>query len=131
MDKAQDDREDAQDQKEMHEAHKKLQDELDAADIEAGVFKPPTPVVTPYIPRPIRHLPAVLHSFPTLRRGRQQLRVRIIQYPKSEKLLDVREFITGEQFNGFSPKGIAINLEQAVSLFENSELILRALRGED
>jgi hypothetical protein len=81
--------------------------------------------------RVVRHLPAVLHSFPTLRRGKQQLRVRIVQYPRSEPLLDIREFITGETFNGFSKKGITINLEQATSLFENVELIMKALSGND
>jgi len=88
---------------------------------------------TPVYNQPPRtkSLPSVLHSFPTLRRGKQQLRVRIVQYPKSEPLLDIREFITGEEFNGFSKKGICINLEQATSLFENVELIMKALSGTD
>jgi hypothetical protein len=73
----------------------------------------------------------VLHSFPTLRRGKQQLRVRIVQYPKSERLLDIREYITGEAFNGFSPKGIALDLTETKSLAENMPLIIKALEGTE
>lgn len=76
-----------------------------------------------------RNLPNVLHTFPTLRRGNLQLRVRVVQYPKSEPLLDIREYVTGPEFNGFSKKGITLDLAQAKLLFENQELIMSALEG--
>jgi len=82
------------------------------------VFKPKTP-------------PAVLQTFPTLRRGKLQLRTRVVQYPKSERLLDIREYVTSDQFNGFTPKGISLTKEMFELLLENAPVILQALSDQD
>lgn len=83
--------------------------------------KPPT------IVQQQRSLPNTLHTFPTLTRGNLKFRVRVIQYPKSERLLDIREYVTGPEFNGFSKKGITLDINQVRTLFENRELIIQAL----
>ena len=62
--------------------------------------------------------PAVLASFPPLKRGQQKFLVRLLQYPKSEPLIDIREYITSDDFNGFSKKGITLNKEQ-VEILQN------------
>lgn len=89
----------------------------------------PGPPSKPAQYRP-RHLPSVLQAFPTLRRGKLQLRVRIVQYPtEATPILDIREFITSAGFNGFSKKGITLDLAQFKELVENQELIIKALGG--
>jgi hypothetical protein len=59
-----------------------------------------------------RETPAVLKSYPSLLRGQQELKIRILQYSKSDPILDIREFVTSEEFSGFTKKGLALDLSQ-------------------
>lgn len=63
-----------------------------------------------------RETPAVLKSWESLRRGRQELKVRLLQYSKTEPVLDIREYVTSDQFTGFSKKGITLDYDQIMSL---------------
>jgi hypothetical protein len=88
-----------------------MDDEKVAESIEVG------PVPTP-APRPQyrRETPAVLKSFPSLTRGQQELKIRILQYSKSAPILDIREFVTSEEFSGFTKKGLALDHSQVLAL---------------
>jgi len=52
----------------------------------------------------------------------QEFRVRVIQYPNSEKLFDIREYVTSEQYTDYTPKGISLTLAQVKHLFSILEL---------
>jgi hypothetical protein len=66
--------------------------------------------------------PAVLASFPSLKRGRQELKVRVIQYSKSGPLLDIREFLTTPETR-FTKKGITISWDQLLVLMNTLDQI--------
>lgn len=51
------------------------------------------------------------------------IRIRVIKYPDSDRLLDIREFVTNgtdpkthKPFTGFSNKGLCLNEDQIVFL---------------
>lgn len=75
-----------------------------------------------------KETPAVLASFPSLCRGNQVLKVRALQYSRSEPIIDIREFVTSELFTGFSKKGVALNLQQLELLLENLPAMIQALK---
>ena len=56
--------------------------------------------------------PAVLASFPSLKRARQELKVRTLQYSKSGPLLDIREFLVTATESRFTKKGITLDRAQ-------------------
>lgn len=72
-------------------------------------------------------IPAVLNTYPSLRRGKQELKVRVLQYSRSPRTLDIREYLETAEFNGFSKKGISITLEQFQLLLEHKDDIIKAL----
>lgn len=60
--------------------------------------------------------PAVLLSLPSLRRSRQELKVRVIQYSKSGPQLDVREYLSQNGEFRFTRKGLTLDVELAREL---------------
>lgn len=60
--------------------------------------------------------PAVLLSLPSLRRSRQELKVRVVQYSKSEPQLDIREYLSQNGEFRFTKKGITLDAEHVIQL---------------
>lgn len=69
---------------------------------------------------PRKESPAVLSSYPSLTRGRQELKVRALQYSKSGPLLDIREFLKTNTESRFTKKGITLDIPQVESLVESA-----------
>jgi len=78
-----------------------------------------------------RESPAVLASFPSLKRGRQEYKIRVIQYSRSGPLLDIREFLVTPTESRFTKKGVSLNVDQVLQLFRKSEEILDAMGVPD
>jgi hypothetical protein len=74
-----------------------------------------------------KETPSVLAAFPGLKRGNQELKMRVLQYSRTEPVLDIREYIVSDQFNGFTKKGISINLEQCRQLLAQLPAMITAL----
>lgn len=77
-----------------------------------------------------RATPSVLHSFESLRRGNQELKMRVLQYPQSTPILDIREYVRSEVYTGFTKKGISIDLDQCRSLLAQLPEIVKRVEEE-
>ncbi len=72
----------------------------------------------------------ILKEFPPLRETpRGRLDVRVIETDHGRRL-DVREFITSESFQGYTRKGVCVDLETFEALLEQAEEIRRLLRSD-
>ena len=64
--------------------------------------------------------PIVIKAYDSLPRNPkyplQEFKLRVVKYHNSSLLLDIREYITSDEFNGYSPKGISLNKEQLMYL---------------
>lgn len=72
-----------------------------------------------------RESPSVLQTFPSLRQGTKEYKIRLVQYSKSPPLLDLREYlnnqmspVTGKPYTGFTRRGLTLDLEQCRSLMD-------------
>jgi len=76
--------------------------------------------------------PKILSVFPSLPRTEayplQEFKISVIQYPNSEVLADIREFVTSTTGTGFSKKGLSLTLSQAVYLNSILPDIIRRMR---
>lgn len=68
--------------------------------------------------------PAVLNAYPSLKRGRQEYKVRALQYSKSGPLLDIREFVSTPQDSRFTKKGVTFDRNQVAELMATCEKFL-------
>jgi len=60
----------------------------------------------------VRNAPEVLREWPPIGR----YRIRLIARPGKETVLDIREYVEGESFEGFTRRGIAIALDDVSKL---------------
>lgn len=78
--------------------------------------------------------PKCLHVFPSLPRVNayplQEFKIRVIQYPNSPKLLDIREFITAPNYQGYGWKGISLTKEQVDFLFSIQSPVMEVMKNE-
>ena len=78
-----------------------------------------------------RRPPVVHKRYPSLPRSEkyplQEFRVRIIEYPNSPILFDLREFVTSEQYTDYTPKGVCLTRQQFEALFELGPDILKEM----
>lgn len=74
-----------------------------------------------------KETPAVLQTFKALSRGNLQLLVRLVQYSKTEPLIDIREYIRSDDFSGFSKKGLTFTRDQLVQLQEDIPKMIQAM----
>jgi hypothetical protein len=69
----------------------------------------------------------ILREFPAV----GKYRVRILKRPrKGELTLDVREYVTGETFEGFTRRGIALTLDQVTCLKVALDEALEIMKAE-
>lgn len=68
----------------------------------------------------MKRLPRIIKAYDSLPRNPkyplQEFKLRIVKYHNSTMLLDIREYITSTDFNGYSPKGLSLNREQVLYL---------------
>lgn len=68
----------------------------------------------------MKRLPLIIKEYDSLPRNPkyplQEFKLRVVKYHNSTTLLDIREYITSTEFNGYSPKGISLNREQIMYL---------------
>lgn len=76
--------------------------------------------------------PIVIKAYDSLPRNPkyplQEFRLRVVKYHNSSLLLDIREYITSNEFNGYSPKGTSLNLEQVMYLAAQLHDIIKCMR---
>jgi hypothetical protein len=72
------------------------------------------------------HVIEELESLRDSPRGR--LRVRILEGDRGRRL-DVREYVTEQNYEGFTKRGIHLSNEEADALFAQRETILKLLEG--
>lgn len=76
--------------------------------------------------------PKILSVFPSLPRTEayplQEFKLSIIQYPNSDLLADIREFVTSTSGTGFSKKGLSLTLEQCEYLNSILPSIIRRMK---
>lgn len=61
----------------------------------------------------------------------QEFRLRVVKYHNSTTLLDIREYITSDEFTGYSPKGISLNREQLLYLAAQLHDIIKYMKEDD
>lgn len=76
-----------------------------------------------------KETPSVLSTFPSLKRGFQELKVRVLQYRKTPKLLDIREYISTDDSSGFTRKGVTLDLSQAEQLLAQLPAMIEELKS--
>jgi hypothetical protein len=78
--------------------------------------------------------PNVIKAYDSLPRNSkyplQEFRLRIVKYHNSTILLDIREYITSDEFTGYSPKGTSLNKEQVLYLAAQMHDILSHMKEE-
>lgn len=66
--------------------------------------------------------PQILHVWPSIRNKNaplQEFKVAIIKFHNNpDYQVDIREFVTSPQFQGYTSKGITFNLDQLIQLVE-------------
>jgi hypothetical protein len=60
----------------------------------------------------------------------QEFRLRVVKYHNSTYLLDIREYITSDEFSGYSPKGISLNREQLLYFAAQIHDIIKYMKEE-
>jgi hypothetical protein len=81
------------------------------------------------VERKRKETPAVIASYPSLCRGLQEFKVRLLQYPTSEPIIDIREFVVSDMFKGFSKKGVTLNLQQLIQLRDMLEPMIKDMEA--
>lgn len=69
----------------------------------------------------MKHSPRILKVYEPFPRVSnyplQEFKLRIVKYENSERLLDIREFVSVEGFAHYSRKGVSLTLPQVIHLF--------------
>jgi hypothetical protein len=76
--------------------------------------------------------PVVIKAYDSLPRNPkyplQEFRLRVVKYHNSSLLLDIREYITSDEFNNYSPKGVSLNREQVMYLAAQLHDIIKCMQ---
>jgi len=78
--------------------------------------------------------PIVIKEYDSLPRNPkyplQEFKLRVVKYHNSTVLLDIREYITSDEFNGYSPKGVSLNREQLMYFAAQLHDIINHMKEE-